>query len=456
MDLLPDFGNVLYTAAAFVVALSIIVFIHEFGHYIVGRWSGIGAEVFSLGFGPVLVSRVDRRGTRWQIAAIPLGGYVRFNGDSNAASAGAADEAELDAMSPEERRRTLAGAPLWARFATVAAGPVFNFILSVAIFAGAVAWQGVATEAPTVGRLATLPGGEGALQPGDRILALDGHETPDYRAFYAALADLPPTPTVRWSIERDGTARDIDGPQPMPPLLSGVMPSSAAAGAGLKAGDVITKVDGAPIWRFEDLRSRVGASAGAPLDLTVWRPLPAGAAGGTAATGAQLLTLSLTPKRMDLPLPNGDFETRWMIGATGDMAFAPETRAAGPLEALERGAGQVWTIVTSSVSAFEHMILGKISSCNLHGAVGIAQGSAAAAQAGAMDFIWFIGVLSTAVGFLNLFPVPVLDGGHLMFYLWEAVTRRPPSPAVLNVLTAAGMVAVLSLMLFGLWNDVTC
>ncbi|NBT52955.1 MAG: RIP metalloprotease, partial [Marivivens sp.] len=131
-DFLPFFGSAGFTIAAFVVALSIIVAIHEYGHYIVGRWSGIGAEVFSLGFGPVLLSRVDKRGTRWQIAAIPLGGYVKFNGDANAASVGGTVGG----------RDTMLGAPLWARAATVAAGPVFNFILTIVIFTGLGLWVG--------------------------------------------------------------------------------------------------------------------------------------------------------------------------------------------------------------------------------------------------------------------------------------------------------------------------
>ena len=134
MDILsaiPAAGGVLTTIVAFVVALSVIVAIHEYGHYIVGRWSGIHAEVFSLGFGPVLLSRVDKRGTRWQLAALPLGGYVKFLGDANAASG--PDEDAVAAMSPDMQRHTMLGAPLWARTATVAAGPVFNFILSILV-----------------------------------------------------------------------------------------------------------------------------------------------------------------------------------------------------------------------------------------------------------------------------------------------------------------------------------
>ena len=177
MDLngfLSSFGNAGFIAVAFVIALSIIVTVHEYGHYIVGRWSGIRADVFSLGFGPVLVSRTDKRGTVWQVAAIPLGGYVKFHGDSNAAS-GKGDEEELAEMSEDELRTTLHGAPLWARAATVLAGPVFNFILSAIVFAGFLLVQGVPTNYGLVAEVAELPGVETTLQPGDQILEIAGN-----------------------------------------------------------------------------------------------------------------------------------------------------------------------------------------------------------------------------------------------------------------------------------------
>ena len=154
-ELIPSFGGFAFTLLAFVVALSIIVAIHEYGHYIVGRWSGIHAEVFSLGFGPVLLSRVDRRGTKWQVAALPFGGYVKFLGDANAASG--KDGAAVDALDPAERRRSMHGAPLWARAATVAAGPIFNFILSILVFAGVMVFSGQASTDPVVGDIRPMP-----------------------------------------------------------------------------------------------------------------------------------------------------------------------------------------------------------------------------------------------------------------------------------------------------------
>ncbi|HEY0274913.1 MAG TPA: RIP metalloprotease RseP [Paenirhodobacter sp.] len=450
LSFLPDFGNALYTVAAFVVALSIIVTVHEYGHYVIGRLSGIKAEVFSIGFGPRLFSRVDRHGTRWQVSLLPMGGYVKFLGDANAASAGV-DPAKISGLSPEERRHTMLGAPLWARAATVAAGPIFNFILSIAIFAAIMMWSGRATEEPVIGSLYALPEVAGELRPGDRVLAIGGVATPDYPTLYKAASDgLPDTPVLTWQVSRDGVVANVEGPQPMPARLSAVMPTSAAYAAGLQKGDVITEINGVPVARFADLRKATAEGQGKALTLTVWRSIEGSDAGG------EIKTVTLTPKTTDVPTADGGFETRYMIGATGDLVFAPETRRTGLIEGIIGGAQQTWMVVNSSVSGLKHMILGQISSCNLRGAIGIAEGSAAAAKSGPADFIWFIAVLSTAVGFLNLFPIPVLDGGHLVFHLYEAITGKPPSDGVMNGLMAVGMALVLALMVFGLWNDVTC
>lgn len=442
ISFIPSFGGLLWTVLAFVVALSIIVTVHEFGHYIVGRWSGIHAEVFSLGFGPVLASRTDRRGTRWQIAALPLGGYVKFLGDANAASVGP-DEVAMARMSDAERRHTMHGAPLWARAVTVAAGPVFNFLLSIAIFAGFFMVSGFASDTPTVGRLHALPGGSGQVQAGDVILSVDGVATPDLAALLDAPDKLASKASMSYLVRRDGHEMTVEGPALFPARVSAVMPASAASDAGLEKGDVIVSANGQPIAAFRDLQAAVAAAEGAPIPLGVWRD-------------GQSFEVTLAPRKTDTPTADGGFETRYLIGITGDFFFAAATRAVGPFEAVSAAASQVWGIITSSLSGLWHMITGAISSCNLRGPIGIAETSGAAASAGLADFIWFIGVLSTAVGFLNLFPIPMLDGGHLVFYTWEWATGRPPSDRAMSALMGAGLVIVLALMVFGLTNDLFC
>lgn len=437
--MIAQIANLGWTIGAFVLALSIIVTVHEYGHYIIGRLSGIKAEVFSLGFGPRLISRRDRHGTLWQVAAVPLGGYVRFLGDANAASAGSV------AVDPARSRQTLTGAPLWARFATVAAGPVFNFILSILVFAGMAIWQGMPTDTPEVGRLHdTPPGVEIGLQLGDQIRALQGQPVADWAALGRIAADLPKAASYDWTVQRAGAEITVPGPSPLPALITGVAPRSAAAAAGLKAGDVVMAVDGSPVARFDDLRDLVARAEGKPVLLRVWR------------AGQGEADYTLVARQQDLPTATG-YEKRWMIGVTGGGTyFDPATRTTGPGEAMGIGVTRTWDIIASSVSGLWAMASGQIGSCNLGGAISIAESTGQAAAAGGGDFIWWIAVLSAAIGFLNLLPVPVLDGGHLMFYAYEAVAGRRPSDRVLEVLSAVGMALVLALMIFGLTNDLLC
>ncbi len=439
--LIPSFGGFLYTAIAFVVALSIIVAVHEYGHYIVGRWSGIHAEVFSLGFGPRICSWVDKRGTRWQVAALPFGGYVKFLGDSDPASG--QDTATLDGLSAAQKRRTMHGAPLWARSATVLAGPMFNFLMAIMLFATLIALRGVPLEAPVVGDVRSLPGFDDALRPGDRILGLDGIDTPDTAGLSLALQALRPDQSTQYRILRDGLEQTIVGPFPLPAVVDAVQPGSAAQQSGMLPGDVVLAVDGQPVAAFEALRDVVGASEGRALLMRIWRD-------GTE------LDVTLTPRRMDLPTADGGFETRWLIGVNGGLAFSPQTRMPGVVESLDLGLGQTLVIIRTSLSGLWHMLSGAISSCNLSGPLGIAETSAAAASAGAVSFVWFIATLSTAVGLMNLFPIPVLDGGHLVFHVYEAAFRRPPSPRVLNAMMMVGLVVLVSLMVFALTNDIFC
>ncbi len=444
MDLagiIPTFGNLAWTIAFFVLALSIIVAVHEYGHYIVGRWTGIKADVFSIGFGPVLWSKVDRHGTKWQVAALPFGGFVKFRGDSNAASAKDADA--MSELSDDDLRATMHGAPLWARSLTVAAGPVFNFVLSFIVFAGLLMARGVASDPITVENLRTLPPVIQELQPGDVLLTIDGKSVPKIESFAEFGRTLEAKKTLTYTVRRDGAEVAVEGPWLYPSMATSVTPGSAAEEAGLLAGDVITAVDGAPIFDFDQLRDMVRASGGETMSLEIWR------AGATQS-------FKLTPRRVDLPQRDGGFETHFMIGLAGGLVFEPATETPAITQALSYGAGQIVYITKSSISGLYHMIAGKISTCNISGPIGIAEVSGQAASQGWLTFIWFVAVLSTAVGMLNLFPIPVLDGGHLVFYAFEAVTGRPPSDQALKYLMAGGLTIMLALMLFAVLNDIIC
>ncbi len=438
--LIPQFGNLLFTIIAFIVALSVIVTIHELGHYFVGRWSGIKSDVFSLGFGPVLFSRRDRHGTIWQVAALPLGGYVKFRGDANAASG--KDEGALSTMDAQARRETMHGAPLWARAATAAAGPVANFILSALVFSAFLLFSGVASDPLTVARVLPMPGVQ-ELEAGDEILSIAGQPTPELAEFGSYIDTLPPERMLDYTVLRDGREISLRAPHPMPPLAVGISPDSAAISARMRSGDVILSIDGTELETFSQLRDIVGASDGAPMALRVWR-------------AGEVIDLTLEPRRRDVPLPGGGFETRWLIGLSGGFFFEPATEAPGIWDVATYGVKKTGEIIRSSLSGLYHMIIGSISSCNLSGPIGIAETSGAMASQGISSFIWFIAVLSTAVGLLNLFPIPVLDGGHLVFYAYEAVTRRQPSERAYRILMTMGLAVILSLMALGLTNDIFC
>lgn len=431
------------TLAAFVVALSVIVAVHEYGHYIVGRWSGIHADVFSLGFGPVIYARHDKRGTKWQVALLPFGGFVKFRGDADAASAGVDGEA-IREMTPAERRSTMSGAPLWARTATVAAGPIFNFVLAIVVFTAIGLTRGVAVEPLTVGELRPVAVAH-EVMPGDVILAIDGQTLPQMgEAGFGALTDsLPAVPLLEYLVLRDGQEVTVQGPHPMPPVITQLAPQSAAIAIDLRADDVIVAVNGDPIHAFRELREKVMAAEGAPLQLDVLRD-------------GQALQFTLTPRRVDEPQAGGGFETNWRIGIIGGLFFDPMTESPGLVEALGNGVSSMWEIIVGSISGLYHMITGAISTCNMSGPIGIAEVSGAMASQGTVNFIYFIAVLSTAVGLLNLFPIPVLDGGHLVFYAYEAVAGKPPSDKVLRVLMGIGLTLILSLMVFALGNDIFC
>ncbi len=442
LALLPELGGLIWTIVAFIIALSVIVAVHEYGHYIVGRWSGIRSEVFSLGFGPVLWSRMDKRGTRWQVALLPFGGYVKFLGDSDAASG--KDGEAVASLSKEEQRHTMHGAPLWARTATVAAGPVFNFVLALAVFTAIGLTRGVPAEPLTVGSLHPMPVAHD-IRPGDTLLEVEGRDISKItgEAGRKTIEELPKRPLLDYTVRRDGNEQVVEGPFIMPPVVQQLSPQSAAYSAGLESGDVITAVNGTPIVAFAQLKSEVEGAEGAPLLLDVWRD-------------GETLQLTLAPRRVDEPIGGGGFETNWRIGIMGGMFFDPATETPGLGEALIGGMATLWEIIVGSVSGLYHMITGAISSCNMSGPIGIAEVSGQMASQGASSFIYFVGVLSAAVGLLNLFPIPVLDGGHLIFYAYEAVAGKPPSDTALRILMAAGLALILSVMVFALSNDVLC
>ncbi|MEM9843764.1 MAG: RIP metalloprotease RseP, partial [Pseudomonadota bacterium] len=345
------------------------------------------------------------------------------------------------------RRQTMIGAPLWARTATVAAGPVFNFIFSIAVFGAVMLGQGKVEPPFVIDEITPLPVTGLDLRPGDELVAIEGLPFPDITdpetEFDEFTQALPVQERLAYDVRRDGEIVRVAGPHISPNLVSGLVPRSAAIDAGLRQGDVIVGLEGAPIYVFDELRDVVESSEGRSLDLKVWRE-------------GEILDLTLTPRRSDEPSEDGGFETHWRIGITGGLPFDLQTTSRGLADATGDAVVQTWSVISGSVSGLYHMVTGAISSCNMSGPIGIAEVSGNMASQGIDSFIWFIAVLSTAVGLLNLFPIPVLDGGHLVFYAYEAVAGKPPSERALKLMMSFGLTLILSVMLFALFNDIFC
>ena len=439
--ILSSFGNTAYTLIVFIVALSIIVTVHEYGHYIVGRWSGIKADVFSLGFGKVIWSRTDKRGTQWQLAALPFGGYVKFAGDANAASA--PDMHAVEGLSADEARHTMPGAPLWARTLTVAAGPVFNFIFSAFVFAAALYVTGKSGDALVVEDISPMPI-EVGIEPGDKILAIAGLPVPENLENYSGFIDsLPHEMSLEYSVLRDGEAVSVAAPHPFPARVDGFGMKSAAQEAGLEVGDMITAIDGVETATFGDLLAYFAKYDGGEATLTVLRD-------------GKSFEAKMTPRLRDLPLADGGFEARWLIGISGGTYFSIAKVPVSLGEAISAGWGQVWSVISLSLSAIYNMSVGAISACNLSGPVGIAQVVSSAASVGWTSFLLTVATLSTAIGLMNLFPIPVLDGGHLVFYAYEAVRGKPLPDRAVGVMMTVGLVVIMGFMVMGLGADLFC
>jgi regulator of sigma E protease len=433
-------GGTAWTVVFFILGLSVIIFVHEYGHYIVGRWTGIHAEVFSVGFGTVLFSRTDRRGTRWQVAAIPFGGYVKFLGDADASSV---RQGDVSGLSAAERRHTMAGAPLWARAATVAAGPMANFILTFFLLTGLLLALGAPREEPSVGAMRAFPLAAQGLVEGDAIRAVDGQPTPDWETFRSVSDQLRGKTELTYTVDRGGETLTVTGPHPQAPVVSEVQVRSAAMDAGLQEGDVILKAGGRDVRYFAELPEIVAESKGQPVPLVVWR-------------AGQTFEIALTPRIRTVDDGEGGFTERYLLGLYSGMFFEPAVRNVGLGEAALNALENMWRMTTATFSGLWNMVQGVISSCNLSGAIGMAETMGDAARNGVESFVTMLAVLSLGVGILNLFPIPVLDGGHLVFHAYEAVTRRPPSERALRVLMTVGLTLVLSIMIFGLSRDLMC
>lgn len=356
----------------YILILSLLVFIHEMGHYLAGRWSGIRVLAFSVGFGPEILGFTDRHGTRWKISAIPLGGYVRFFGDADSASRpdGEAESRLTDA----EKAQTLNGAKLWKRAFTVAAGPLANFLLAIAIFA---------VMFGTVGK---------------------------------PVSD---------------------------PVVSSIKSGSAAQDAGIRPGDVLVALDGRKIETFDDVVRYITMRPEVPVVVTVSR-------------NDVTLDLPLTPR---LAVIEDRFGNKMEVGQIGiitdQQAGNFRIVKLGPGEALWEGVRQTGHIVTGTFDYIGNMIAGRMNADQLGGPVRVVQASGEMATLGIIALFNLAAVLSVSLGLLNLMPVPVLDGGHLVLYAIEGLRGKPLGQGAQEIAFRIGFAMILSLMVFATWNDIS-
>ena len=356
----------------FVFVLTIVVFFHELGHFWVARRCGVSVETFSIGFGRSLLRWKDRHGTDWQIGWIPLGGYVKFSGDENAASV--PDSEKLHSMSDDARGKSLHFKPLWQRVAVVSAGPIANFILAIVIFS----------------------------------------------ALFMSF-----------------------GQQIVRPIIAQVIEDSAAARAGFTAGDRIIAIDGNQVDGFNDVQRVVTVNADQNLTFTIER-------------GNALMNIVATPERV---LERDRFGNEFKIGRLGVSAAASSDsvtmRKFGPIDAVVKATEETYFIIEQTFVMIGRIITGRESVDVLGGPIKIAQISGQTATLGLIALIHLTAVISVSIGLINLFPIPMLDGGHLMFYAYEGVFGKPMSQRVQDIGMRVGLGMVLTLFVFVTWNDLS-
>jgi regulator of sigma E protease len=360
-----DIVSLVWSAACFLLVIGPLIFIHELGHYFVGRWCGVKAEAFSIGFGRELVGWTDSRGTRWKIAWMPLGGYVRFAGDMGPASA---PSAEWLALPAAERAQTFQAKSVWQRFLIVLAGPATNFLFAFLVLC---------------------------------------------------------------------TILTVLGERVTPPIVSGVLPKSGAAAAGLQPGDRIVAIGGNRVDDFDDIAEYTTLRPDTTIRIDLVR------------AGQSLTTTAHTGSM----LQDTGFGTKDRVGLLGVLRTAGVIQPVPLIDVPGRAVGLIATSVKATVTAVQQILTGTRSAKDLHGPIGVAQVAGSAASTGWFTTVLLMAGISVNLGFINLLPIPMLDGGHLLFYLVEAARRKPVEPQVQEWAFRSGLALLLGLMLFVTFND---
>jgi regulator of sigma E protease len=439
------------TVISFIVVIGVLILIHELGHFLVARWVGVGVERFSIGFGPVLL-RWRGKETEYCLSAIPMGGYVKMMGEENPLEGGAA--------LPYDPAKAFALKPLWARFLIVFAGPGMNFVLAAVIFVVALGTIGRPVWPPVVGRVGeATPATEAGLRTGDVIEAVDGRAVSYWEDVERAvsrsggrplalrisrddqvLTVTPARTTVRDPIFREEhTVWDIGAGPRLIPHIGAVNPGSSAERAGFKPGDQVVAVDGQPVYTPEELMQAIQKRPGKSFEVNVRR-------------NGHLLKLEVTANPVRDKGPLGEEIEVGRIGVS-IVTRAVSYASYPPPEAVWYGLVRTWDMTVLTVKGFWKIVSGQIPLSNLGGPVQIASETGRQAQEGAAPLAIFTAVISVNLAVLNLLPVPMLDGGHLFFFLIEAVLGRPLSVRKRELAQQVGFVLLMLIMVLALYND---
>lgn len=435
-----------------IVTLGLLVTFHEFGHFVVARACGVKVLRFSVGFGRALWSRTSKSGTEYMVAMIPLGGYVKM-----------LDAREGD-VPAEESAQEFTGKPVWQRIAIVLAGPVFNLIFAVAVF-WAMLVIGKPDYQPLIGQTTGLAA-EAGLHRGDRILSVGDRKIANWTDLGLALADagqshkatplrvrtpegvtqthvlhfekLPPKLGEGALIERTGLSPEQ---QAIPPVIGKLEPGSGASAAGLKPGDRVLSINGMPISDWRDLSDAVHAQARADRPLAV-----------RLQRDGRTLELDVQPHQTTLP----DGTREFAIGVYPQPVQVryDTIQRQGPLAAIPAAFGQTWDLTARTVAMLGQMVTGSASLKNISGPISIAQYANDSAEMGPAWFLYFLGIVSLSLGIMNLLPIPILDGGHLLYYVIELVKGSPLSERAMMAGQYVGMALLMGLMSLAFYNDI--
>lgn len=459
--------NILYYVIPFIVLLGVLVFVHEFGHFIVARMLGVKVVAFSIGFGKVLWSRTDKKGTCWKISAIPLGGYCQFLGDADASSS-TIDE-ELSKLSEEEKKTAFPLQKTWKKLAIVVAGPLFNYLLAVLIFIGVFFACGRVIHPSIVGDVVEgSAAAEAGIIAGDEILSINGKPTPDFQTLSNEVmlcesdeAEVEIKRPLAMSMQTEELTycecgQEKNGPMigvrsipaerdaetgelaKVPVIIDEVFAGSPAERAGLVKGDVVESINGVELTYFDELKQYVEEHSGENLDIK----------------GRRMLNLKVMLKDTDFENEVGGKIKRRMLGVKSvpELAFSENL---GFVEAVKAGFEETYTLTVVTLRGVWQMITGQRGGQDVGGIIRIAEMSGDVSKTGGLvAFIYFMGLLSVNLGLINLFPIPVLDGGNIVIFVIEMVVGRELQPKVKDYIFKFGLLLILAIMLLATWNDI--